>query len=63
MYHLPMNPAVGGKPPSDSRNTVSSAASTGSLFHSPAKSRTSSCSFDRLASSARIPKAPRLVTA
>ena len=27
MYHLPMKPAVGGKPPSDSRKTVISAAS------------------------------------
>ena len=35
-YHLAMKPAIGGKPPSDSRKIVISAASAGRSFHSPA---------------------------
>src|ERR1700682_4295897 len=35
-YHFAMKPPKGGKPPSESRNIVISAASTGRSVHSPA---------------------------
>ena len=64
MYHLPMKPAVGGKPPSDSRNTVISAASAGSRVPQPGEvAQFVVLVRSRLASSAITPNAPRLVTA
>ena len=63
MYHLAMKPAVGGNPPSDSRNTAIITASTGRENHRPVKSCRSPLGRSSVAMAEITPKAPRLATA